>query len=67
MTLETKHAVVYTLYSHNLWDSSRSFAPDIKLDDFGRKVWSEVLKADRVVYVNPKGHSVILRDKNGVK
>lgn len=65
--METKRLITYTLYPYNLWESHRSFAPDIKLDDFGRGVWSEILKADRIVYVNPKGTSIILKDKNGTK
>lgn len=65
--METKRLINYTLYSHNLWEPHRSFAPDIKLDDFGRGVWSEILKADKIVYVNPKGTSIILKDKNGTK
>ena len=65
--METKHALTYTLYSHNLWQPHRSFAPDIKLDDFGKGVWSEILKGTKVVYINPRGTSIVLRDKNGVK
>ena len=65
--METKHALTYTLYSHNLWHPHRSFAPDIKIDDFGRKVWSEILKANTIIYVNPKGTRIILKDKNGKK
>lgn len=67
LKLETKHCLTYTLYSHNLWRPERSFAEDIKLEDFGRQVWNDITKANKVVYINPKGTSIILRDKNGVK
>lgn len=65
--MEVRYPLIYTVYSHNLWEPHRSFAPDISLEDFGRQVWKDILKADKVVYVNPRGQSIILKDKNGVK
>jgi len=65
--METKRLITYTLYSHNLWEPHKSFDPNITVKDFGRKVWTEILKADKIVYVNPRGLSIILKDKNGTK
>ena len=65
--MEYKFCHTYTLYAQNLWNPWKSFSPDIKLDDFGRMVWSDIKKADRIVYVNPRGTSIILKDKNGTK
>lgn len=60
--------LIYTLYSHNLSEPGRSFATDITLKDFDRGVYHRDLKeAKKVVYVNPRGQSIILKDKNGVK
>lgn len=65
--MEVRFALTYTLYSSNLKDPSRSFASDIKLNDFGRGVWRDILKAKKIVYCNPRGTSVVLKDKNGEK
>jgi hypothetical protein len=65
--MEVRYALTYTLYSSNLKDPSRSFASDIKLNDFGKGVWRDILKAKKVQYCNPRGHTIILKDKSGEK
>lgn len=65
--MEYRFALTYMLYAQNLKDFSRSFAPDITVNDFGRGVWRDILKATKVVYQNPRGISIILKDRNGEK
>jgi hypothetical protein len=60
--------ITYTVYAHNLEDHSRSFSKDITVKDFNRNIdWRNFAEAKRIVYVNPKGISITLKDKNGVK
>lgn len=60
--------LTYTLYPNNLTDPHRSFSPDITLKDFTRKIgWFNLKDARTIKYVNPRGTSIILKDKNGVK
>lgn len=65
--MEYRYCLTYTLYAQNLKEPSKSFSPDIKLNDFGRGVYRDILKANKIVYFNPKGISIILKDKNGQK
>jgi hypothetical protein len=65
--METRFAMTYTLYAQNLTNPARSFAPDITLKDFRRNVWTDVFKANKVVYINPRGTSIILKDRHGEK
>ena len=65
--METRYVLTYTVYAHNLNNPFDSFSPDITVRDFGRNVYDDIYKADKVVYVNPRGTSIILRDKNGEK
>jgi len=65
--MEYRFTLTYTLYAHNLKDYSRSFSPDIKLNDFGKGVWKDILKAKKIQYCNPRGHTIVLKDKRGEK
>lgn len=65
--MEYRYSLTYTLYAQNLKNPSRSFAPDININDFGRGVWRDMLKATKVVYQNPRGTNIVLKDKNGEK
>lgn len=60
--------ITYTVYSHNLEDPSRSFAKDLTVKDFNRNIdWKNFSTSKKITYVNPKGQTVILKDKNGTK
>ncbi len=60
--------VVYTLYPQNLTNGYDSFKPSITLKDFTRNIDYVNLKEAKIItYINPKGTSFILRDKNGSK
>lgn len=65
--MEYRYCLTYTLYAHNLRDPAKSFDGNIKLEDFGRGVWKDILKAKKILYCNPRGHTVTLKDKNGSK
>jgi len=60
--------IVYTLYPHNLTNGYDSFKPTITLKDFTRNIdYINMKDARTVKYVNPRGHTIILKDKNGNK
>lgn len=60
--------LTYTLYAQNLTEGHRSFDGSLSIKDFTRNVYFKDLNNARTVkYVNPRGQTIILRDKNGVK
>ncbi len=52
-----------TVYAHNLINPHDSFNPNLGLEDFVKSFYYDFKNARRVVYVNPKGESTILKDK----
>lgn len=60
--------IIYTVYSSNLENPSRSFAGDITIRDFNRNIdWKNFSDAKIIKYVNPRGVSIILKDGHGTK
>lgn len=59
---------MYTLYSFNLTDPHKSFDSNITLSDFTRKIdYLNMKDAKTIKYINPRGTSIVLKDKHGVK
>lgn len=66
--MKEEKLIVYTVYAHNLEDPSNSFNPKISIKHFNKNMdWKNFGDAKKIIYVNPKGHSIILRDKKGIK
>ena len=60
--------LTYTVYSNNLEIPSRSFASDICVKDFNRNIdWKNFGDAKIIKYINPRGLTIILKDRNGQK
>lgn len=55
-------SLILTLYSHNLNESHKSFANDLTLADFKSNLKWEIKDAHRIVYVNPRGEVVVLKE-----
>lgn len=66
--MKEEKLIVYTVHAHNLEDPSNSFNSNITIKHFNRGIdWKNFADAKKIVYVNPKGQSIILKDKLGVK
>lgn len=52
-----------TLYAHNLIEPYKSFETTLKLSDFKSFLQRDLQEAKKVVYCNPKGESIVLKDK----
>lgn len=60
--------ITYIVYAHNLEDPSKSFSKTISIKDFNRGIdWRNFSEAIKIVYVNPKGQSILLKNKKNVK
>ncbi len=51
-----------TVYAHNLINPHDSFNQDLTLEDFVKSFYYDFKNAKRVVYINPRGEEVILKD-----
>lgn len=55
--------IAVTLYAHDLKEPSKSFAERYHISDFKQGLFWTIKKARKVTYTNPRGTSMILKEK----